>query len=391
MEILYYRYGSICEPATIKCFEKMGITVLEDTAQITRKTVSPQEIVENVSDTLKKHHPLFVFSINYFPVLSKVCNLFQIPYVCWTVDAPVLELFSEALALPCNRVFLFDRAQYEYFSKRAPGNCFYLPLATDVSLWDQTTNSASLADLSKFTSDISFVGSLYTEKDPFAKIKGLSQHALGFADGLLAAQKAVYGYNFLEESLTPEIIEEFGKVVPDMYREDYHPSPSYVLAHTILGYHLAAIEREEILNLLGSTYNVSLYTRSDTSPLQGITNKGGAKTLTEMPLIFHQSKINLNMTIRPIQTGLPQRIFDICGCGGFLMTNYQSELPEYYELGKEVIAFTSLEELHELCGYFLTHEEERAKIAQAGYERTKNEHTYEKRITEMIRLVNTSI
>ena len=46
-------------------------------------------------------------------------------------------------------------------------------------------------------------------------------------------------------------------------------------------------------------------------------------------------KIYLNMTIKPIQTGLPLRIFDIMGCGGFLMTNYQAELPEYFEIGTD--------------------------------------------------------
>lgn len=391
MKILFYRYGSICEPACIRAFTKMGLTVLECTTEIKQKHLSPSHMVDEVTKILEKESPLFVFSINYFPILSSICNIFGIPYVCWTVDSPVLELFSETLSNSCNRVFLFDKAQYDYFSRRAPGRCFYLPLATDLSLWEKPIHSASVATLSKFRAEVSFIGSLYSEKDPLSKVTGASDYASGFLTGLMEAQLKVYGYNFLEKSLPDSIIEEYKKIIPDMTREDYHPDPRYVLAHTFLGYHIAVLERTRLLNLLAKDFSVSLYTRSDPSPLKGVLVKGGAKTLTEMPLIFHESKINLNPTIRPIQTGLPQRIYDICGCGGFLLTNYQEELPLYYEIGKEVIAYTSLEECRDLCDYYLRHDTEREQIKKAGFERTKADHTIENRMTDMIRTLNQTI
>ena len=50
--------------------------------------------------------------------IAEVCNIFQIRYLCLTVDAPVLELFSNSIQLPWNRIFLFDRAQYERAEKK---------------------------------------------------------------------------------------------------------------------------------------------------------------------------------------------------------------------------------------------------------------------------------
>ena len=116
------------------------------------------------------------------------------------------------------------------------------------------------------------------------------------------------------------------------------------------------------------------------------------RTLNSLQLILRQifsdlSKINLNMTIKPIQTGLPLRIFDIMGCGGFCMTNYQAELPEYFEIGVDLEAYSSMEELVDKCSYYLTHEDERRQIALNGYEKVKQYHGYVNRMVEIIKKV----
>ena len=97
---------------------------------------------------------------------------------------------------------------------------------------------------------------------------------------------------------------------------------------------MACVERQEILSVLSQYFDVGLYTRSNTGCLPKVYNMGPANTLTEMPKIFHASKINLNITMRPIETGLSLRIWDVLGCGGFLITNYQAEIPEYFEIGR---------------------------------------------------------
>ena len=78
-----------------------------------------------------------------------------------------------------------------------------------------------------------------------------------------------------------------------------------------------------------------------------------------MPLIFHYSKINLNITSKSIRSGLPLRIFDILGCGGFLLTNYQPELSNYFTPGYDLVCYSSEDELLEKTEYYLSHEKER--------------------------------
>ncbi len=394
MEILFYRYNSICEPDVITAFQKLGITVIEEKTQMTEKKTTAAQTVEKVSRLLMQHRFLFVFSVNFFPALSEVCEIAQVPYVSWTVDVPVLELFSPSLKNKCNRVFMFDRAQYLYFKDRNPEGIFHLPLATNTQRWDKLINGAAPSALKGFASDISFVGSLYSEKNDYKKIKGLSEYTKGYIQGLVEAQLKVYGVNFIEVMLKDDIIREMEQLVPELSQTLFEGNAAarrYYIANDLIGSELAETERVRLLNALAEYYDVDLYTLSDTAKLTKVHTHSGVNTLTEMPLVFHESRINLNITMRSIATGLSLRLFDVCGCGGFLLTNWQDELPELYEPGIQAEYFGSQEELIDKAGYYLEHDDERATIAMRGYERTRADHTYDKRIAEMIRIVSGTI
>ncbi len=105
-----------------------------------------------------------------------------------------------------------------------------------------------------------------------------------------------------------------------------------------------------------------------------------------MPLIFRHSKINLNMTSKAIREGIPLRIFDILGCGGFLLTNYQSELPSLFVLGRDFDVYGSEDELLEKTEFYLTHERDRMEIASCGLKTVKEYHNYPRRLSEMLSL-----
>lgn len=392
MKILFYRYGNICEPDVIESFKKLNIEVVEETTEITNKKLLASERIQLLEKLLQKHTFLFVFSINYYPSIAEYCHIMQLTYVCWTVDSPVLELFSKSISYSTNRIFMFDRTQYEYFHPQNPDGIFYLPLGTNVSHWDEVLldNPLSQKDIDGFSGDVSFVGSLYYEKSPLEHIKSLPDYVNGFIDGLLEAQLPVYGYNFLEEALPADIVAAIKKADPNFYQPaDAFTNPdSYIAAHFYLGMKLAALERTRTLALLSKLFSVDVYTRSDLGQLPDIHAKGGIKTLTEMPKVFHLSKINLNMTMRPIQSGLSLRVFDVMGCGGFLMTNYQSELPDYFESGKDLETYSSMAELVEKVDYYLKHDSQREQIARNGYEKTKKYHTYDNRIAQMIQTLH---
>lgn len=58
-------------------------------------------------------------------------------------------------------------------------------------------------------------------------------------------------------------------------------------------------------------------------------NKGPIDYYNEMPYVFNNSRINLNITLRSIKSGIPLRAMDICGAGGFLLSNYQADFYDF--------------------------------------------------------------
>ena len=140
-----------------------------------------------------------------------------------------------------------------------------------------------------------------------------------------------------------------------------------------------------LLDVLSEHYQVQLYGPDKPEKLSKVQWRGSAGYFDEMPRIFKQSKINLNVSLKCTESGIPLRALDIMGSGGFLLTNYQPELAEYFVDGEDLVVYTSLEEAVEKCIYYLEHEEERRQIAQNGYRKVCEQFGYEDRLRTILR------
>lgn len=299
------------------------------------------------------------------------------------MDSPVIQLYSHTLQYDSNYVFLFDYTLYTEFCRKNPGHIFYLPLGCDLPHYDSIIPTPQ--DHANYDCDVSFVGSLYTEKSPYHAIRTqLPSYIQGYFDGILHAQQLVYGYNFLCDIIPPDLMDTLDQLI------DVSPSPGYDLdKRTLLGNLLlnpmcTEMERIHLLNSIGEHFSLDLYTQSDTSPLKNIRLRGIASSLGGMPKVFKCSKINLNLTAKGIQSGASLRIFDVLGCGGFLLSNYQSELPQLFEVGRELVLFDSEADLLDKISYYLHHEDERREIATNGYQRIRQEYSYQARLALML-------
>ena len=119
--------------------------------------MKPHEVVETLSKYMMDHPCDFVFSINFFPYVSEVCNVFHLRYLCWIVDSPVMELYTSSIGNEWNRVFLFDRALYDEISPLNPGHIFHLPLAAAVGPKDALFKKTAESEFKRFSHDIAFV------------------------------------------------------------------------------------------------------------------------------------------------------------------------------------------------------------------------------------------
>lgn len=344
-----------------------------------------KEFSLNFIQCLKQKEYDFVFSYNYFPVISNACNEMKIKYVCWVWDSPLLTLYSKTVSNKCNYIFIFDKALYYDIKNRGINQVYYLPLGADV----ESLNSLDIneEDTIKFESDISFVGDLYTDKNFYDKINFIPDYIKGYLEGIMQSQLRIYGYNFLEELLTNDILTEIKKYVKYDLGEEYFASDATIFANLFLGQKVTSIERVNTLDALSKFYPIDLYTGSKTDMLFGINNKGYVDYNKEMPKVFKLSKINLNMTLKTIKTGIPLRAFDIMGSGGFLLTNFQQELLDYFEPNKDFVFYEDINDLIDKIDYYLFNEEERCEIANNGYQKVKSNHTIRLRINSILETI----
>ncbi|HEY7533760.1 MAG TPA: glycosyltransferase [Nitrospiraceae bacterium] len=114
-----------------------------------------------------------------------------------------------------------------------------------------------------------------------------------------------------------------------------------------------------------------------------------AKRISE---IVQSSKISLNFsegsrggTDGGSDRQIKARIFEVPGYGGCLVSEPAPDLDRYFRLGEEILIFDGKDELVRVVKSLLAYPGRRDEVAHKGFERVKNEHTYDRRFSEMFR------
>lgn len=326
----------------------------------------------------------FVFSFNYFPIAAIACKACNKQYVSWVYDSPFSQVYSETILYDTNRVFIFDKAVCEDLWSKGVNTVYYLPMAAPVSYYDTLMPTAE--QISQYDADVTMIGSMYSEANHnlFRHLEKLDSYTKGYIEGIMQAQKRVYGYNFLEQMLTPEIMKSILEVYPLTPNSDGMETLEWTVANYVLARKVTAIERMDIMELLQKEYKVQLFTYEKTSNLSYVQNMGPANNYLLAPIIFKCGRIHLNISLKSILTGIPLRAFDIMGCGGFCLSNFQNDFLEHFVPDEDFVYYDSYEDLQDKVRYYVSHDDERERIARSGYEKVKEEHTYKKRIQTIL-------
>lgn len=392
MHILMYRWKAYNYRDIEQTFLLLGHTVDNIEQELGSYDVSP-EFERVIEEKIRGTHYDMVFTVNYFPLISNVCERTGVKYVSWTCDNPLVSMYHESVFHACNYIFTFDKTNYLEFRGMGVKHIWYLPLAVDTERMDALLGVpeevgrwkvAQDPEMQKYRGDVAFVGSLY-ERNSYDKIKNrLPEYLRGYFDAVMEAQLNISGANIVEPMLTTNILEQLQEYFQLEKSEGSFSDLGLIFQTTVLGFKIAEIERRRALIELSKHYRVNVYSNSDVSDLLRIQYCGSVDYWSEMPKVFRMSKINLNFTIPNIKSGIPLRIWDVLGCGGFLLTNYQAEIPYYFKEGEDLVCFDGLEDLCEKVGYYLEHEEERKRIAWNGYRKVREKHSYIERIRTIL-------
>lgn len=386
--VLYLEWNSYAGKFMTRAWEKNHdtyVTFSMDTRDNTRYGV---ELTQKIVMTVMSEKFDYIFSFNYFPVAAMAAKACRILYVSWVYDSPYAQLYSETIKLETNYCFLFDQAEVIKLRQQGIQTVYYLPLASDVEFYEELAANST----KEYQCDISFVGSLYIEEKQqlYKRFEALDAYTKGYLDGAVDMQKGLYGMNILESAITPALLEKMEKAAPLMEHPDAFASKQWYYANYYLYRQVTALERTEILQKL-STRQLHIYTNEEAkekllhdailAPSTKI--KGTVDYYQEAPLVYRNSKINLNISLKSIATGIPLRIFDIMANGGFVLTNYQADLMELFTPDEDFVYYEDQEDLLAKVDYYLSHDEDRQQIASNAKKKIEAHHTFYDRLQQI--------
>lgn len=373
-KILFYQWYSFMNPGIEKAFKQLEIqydilyyqqTDWEEDAIFEEKI--GKQIQDNVYDA--------VFSVNFAPVISKVCQHRGIRYISWVYDSPMHIRNIEVMKNSCNEIYMFDWGQVQEYKKLGV-NMEHLPLAVDSEIFNLPMNDEIIK---KYSAQISLVGKMYTTDYP-KYTSPLSTETKKLLNDMISSQRDVYNDCFIPELLTDELLQkinaEYAKAGLDFYIEKRELEYMMLCETT-------SRERTVILSLLSKHFDTHLYT-TEKPGIDNLKVHGPVDYYKQMPYIFKLSDINLNISLKSIRTGIPLRCVDVLGCGGFLLSNYQEERVQYLEVGKDCEVYGSFEEMYEKAAFYTKHEELRKQIARNGFMKAQEIFTFRNRIEQMI-------
>lgn len=110
----------------------------------------------------------------------------------------------------------------------------------------------------------------------------------------------------------------------------------------------------------------------------------------QMLRITRAAKITVNPHGDFMRYGGNMRLFEACGVGTFQIVDDRPGVRDWFTLGEHLVTYRDPDHLRELVAYYLSHDDERARIAAAGQVHVHLYHTYDHRMARLMELVERS-
>lgn len=377
MKILFYDMGSYLYNDILETMKKLGHTVRTVYYHFDDRC-HDDFFCTRFSEKIRSDAWDVVFSVNFFPLVAKLCSEYGLPYISWSCDSPLAEELENYFDYGTNYIYLFDKAEVCSYQKSGHSRVFYSPLAVNTERIENLKFNQQ--EISRYSSDISFVGSLYT-----ASLDGLliplDDYLKGYIYGALEAQFNIYGANLLDSILTDTILENVNKCYSAAGTQLTKKGLEFAIQKQI-----TFAERVTLLGTLSEIGETKFYSTAKYDFDGPVKQMGPVKYSSQMPAVFKYSKLNLCPTLRSIVSGIPLRDLDILSCGGVLLTNYQPELLDFFTDKEDLLLYNSLEEAVDLASWYLKNEEERLKIAGHALPIIKDQFSYAKMLPGILKI-----
>ena len=366
------------------------------------------DYLRQIVTAIKEFRPHFALTVNHLGVdregvLTGLLSRMDIPLASWFVDNPalVLALYARPAAKK-TAVFTWDADNLAPLSQAGFEQVFHLPLATDEGRFKpgavastepvfpappaasgpaHTPGAPGAAD-HPWRAGVSFVGNSMVLK---------TAKRLEFAappPRLLAAVPEVarafgrhpeWSVRVFMAAHHPELMEDFAALGSEERR---------LALETAVIWESTRQYREDCL---GRLMEFSPVIVGDVGWLKTFEGEGSRwrripelAYYDQLPGFYPLSDINFNCTSLQMKGAVNQRVFDVPACGAFLLTDYRAQMERLFDPGSEVAVYADPGEIPELVRHYLRHPGERAGIARAARKRVLAEHTYVKRMGQLL-------
>lgn len=388
MRVLLYEWNAYMQSDLEEVLKRMKIDYEIFSCEIGKETgIVDDYFIRHFGKVLREGNFDAVFSLNYWSSVAIACDKECVPYMAWAYDCPLSLQILDHLDYPTSHLFVFDKSQYQYYKGRGFENVYHLPLAVNIERLDQLQLTSEEKEF--FTTDISFVGNTYGS-DYKALRCVLDEYEKGYFESLIETQYRIYGDYFIDDLIPDDLLDELQKKIKKLpvflgarqaHQDEFRRWVTMLLAREI-----TRRERILLISTLSKRHPFKLFSSQEENILKHVEFCGTVSSHYGMPKVFKASKINLNITYKQITVGMPLRVLDIMGAGGFLLSNYQEELVENFRPGVDCVIYESIEDAVAKAEYYLEHEEERREIAHNGHEAVKR-FSYENQLDKMFRIV----
>ena len=329
-----------------------------------------REQIADLFQTVGSFKPHFILTSNYAGMdeMGMFARFFEdarIPYVSWFTDTPRMILFRRTVhCSPYSVAATWERAYIPHLEAHGFPHVLFMPHATDPFLFRGESET-------RFDRELAFVGVSMIELAEEAWEK------LGANPALKEAIQAAFDEGRVtREAFAKGVDTILGPNLLNMLDECDRRN-----AELCLVYESTRRIRTDMVRRL-APLRVQVFGDKAWKSVHSICY-GDVSYFDGLAQLYRSTAINLNATSLQMRTSVNQRVFDCPAAGGFLITDAQADLNEFFEPGTEVVTYSTLDELEDKVRYYAVHPDERAAVVRAAQRRIAAHHTHAHRLQDL--------
>jgi spore maturation protein CgeB len=322
-----------------------------------------------------KWKPKAIITINFIPYLEYFCEEHKLPYVCWEIDPNMDAMDSYPMKkskYQYTKMFTYRKKHIPLY-ERIGIQSTYLPLASPIYRKETTSGP-------NYKRNLVFVGSSMNEE----------------------GKKSIAKLHFLlKKKLPPPKIKEFiarailhQKTNPDTYVIDnffethlpasklWFPKENLPI---LLGEYCASMRRLEYCKMVAK-WGLDIWGDKGWEELKDsqANIRGEIGYFKEINHVYSNGGIHLDINRLYQNDMITLRVFEVLACGGFILAEYSDALAEIFDIGTDIEAWKTKEELLDKIEFYIDKPELRDTIRRRGQGIVLKKHMFAQKMNYIL-------